>query len=205
MDQSVHLNPDTRTYERGVHFTLQRPGIPRFLRILPVPYLAIDLGTANTRVYVLGKGLIAEEPTNVQLKLYEDGLSGSMWGGGTGDGPHVFPMRSGVVNDIDAAATLLKPLIQRSQRFGIVRPQGIVCVPTDACQSERDALVEAVQFWSLRAHRCAGTIGSGSGKRISCGIAICPNARGHRQWHYRHRRHSLGADYLFQGDSNSLQ
>ncbi len=145
MDPSVNVDPGTRTYERGVHFILQRTGISRFRRILPVPYLAIDLGTANTRVYVLGKGLIADEPTNVQLKPYEDEISGGIWDGGAGDDTLVFPMRSGVVINIEAAATLLKPLIRRARRFGMVQPRGIVCVPTDACQSERDALVEAVQ------------------------------------------------------------
>jgi len=59
-----------------------------------------------------------------------------MWGGCTGDAAYVFPARSGVVIDIDAAAALLQSLIRRAQRFGMVRPRGIVCVPTD-CLPER--------------------------------------------------------------------
>ena len=122
-----------------------RPCISRFRRMVPIPYLAIDLGTANTRVYSLGKGLIAEKPSIVQLKPDEARLFGSMVGGCTGEDAYVLPVRSGIVIDIDAAAALLRPLIRRAQRFGLVRPRGIVCVPTGACRSERDALVEATQ------------------------------------------------------------
>jgi hypothetical protein len=64
----------------GVHSILLPPRISRIRRILPIPYLGIDLGTANTRIYATGKGLIAEDPTIVQLKRDETGLPASIWG-----------------------------------------------------------------------------------------------------------------------------
>jgi len=124
---------------------LRHSYISRFRRILPIPYLAIDLGTANTRVYALGKGLIAENPSVVQREPRETGLPV-----GTGDSraekdAYLLPVRSGVVIDVDAAVALLQPLIRRAQRFGLLRPRGIVCLPTGARQSEREALVEAAR------------------------------------------------------------
>lgn len=119
--------------------------ISRFRRILPIPYLAIDLGTANTRVYALGKGLIAENPSVVQREPGATSPSGRAGDPCIEGEACLLPVRSGVVIDVDAAVALLQPLIRRAHRFGLLRPRGIVCLPTGARQSERDALVEAAR------------------------------------------------------------
>jgi rod shape-determining protein MreB len=119
--------------------------VSQFRRIFPIPYLAIDLGTANTRIYALGKGLIAENPSVVQREPGEARLPGRTGGGRSEEDAYVLPVRSGVVIDVDAAVALLQPLIRRARRFGLLRPRGIVCLPTGARQSERDALVEATR------------------------------------------------------------
>jgi rod shape-determining protein MreB len=90
------------------------------------PDLAIDLGTANTRMCVMGKGLVADERSVIRV----------------GDSA-VSPMRAGVIEDVDAAAMLLAPLFRRARRLGLVRPRVLACAPTDACEDERAALVEA--------------------------------------------------------------
>lgn len=114
------------------------------------PDIALDLGTANTRLYAQGRGLLADEPSVVQVRP-ETGLVEAV-GFTASQKPLlergarlVSPLRSGVIADVDAAAALLKPLIKRASRFGLLRPRVLACAPTDACEAERDALTEAAR------------------------------------------------------------
>ncbi len=112
------------------------------------PDIAIDLGTANTRLYARGRGLIADEPSVVELRP-DTGEVGAVDGydlqsRSLKPRPSLIsPLRAGVVADVNAAAALLTPLFKRARRFGMVRPRVLACTPTDACVSERQALVEA--------------------------------------------------------------
>jgi rod shape-determining protein MreB len=88
------------------------------------PDLAIDLGTATTRLCT-ARSAIAEVPSAM---------------------PDVrsSPIRAGVVVDSEQAAELLAPLIRAAGRGGLLRPRALVCTPTDASAQERAALVEAI-------------------------------------------------------------
>jgi rod shape-determining protein MreB and related proteins len=99
------------------------------------PDVAIDLGTANTRLYVLDQGVVAEEPTTNGVAR-----SGDMW-----FQSEVAPMRGGVVHDIDATATLLGRLMKPVHKFGRLKSRVLVCAPSDANEKERSALLEAVR------------------------------------------------------------
>jgi rod shape-determining protein MreB len=57
----------------------------------------------------------------------------------------VSPLHAGVITDENAATALLKPLLKRARRFGLMRPRVLACAPTDACETERAALVEATR------------------------------------------------------------
>lgn len=114
------------------------------------PDIAIDLGTANTRLYARGRGLIADEPSVVEV--HPD--TGRVEAIDAGDIQSrslktrqslISPLCAGVVADVNAAAALLAPLMRRARRFGLVRPRVLVCAPTDACAEERQALVEATR------------------------------------------------------------
>lgn len=116
------------------------------------PDIALDLGTANTRLYARGQGLIADEPSIVRMqtdtgRIEEVGISAAF---SLKDKQHsiVSPLRAGVVADVKATTALLTPLLRRGRRMGILRPRVLVCAPTDACEEERAALIEAT--------RCAG-------------------------------------------------
>ncbi|HQR38728.1 MAG TPA: rod shape-determining protein, partial [Blastocatellia bacterium] len=108
----------------------------------------MDLGTANTRVCSSRRGLIVDEPSLVGVSAD----SGSVSAVGArarrladrGTAHAVRPLRAGVVDDVDAAAAMLAPMLRRAGGLGLVRPRVLACVPTDACETERAALVEAV-------------------------------------------------------------
>jgi rod shape-determining protein MreB len=88
------------------------------------PDLAIDLGTATTRLCT-ARSAIAEVPS-----ARADVRSA--------------PVRAGVVVDSQQAAELLAPLIRAARRGGLFRPRALVCAPTDTSADEREALIEAI-------------------------------------------------------------
>lgn len=118
-------------------------------KALADPDIALDLGTANTRLYARGQGIIADEPSIVRMstdtgRIEEVGVSAAF---SIKDKQHalVSPLRAGVVADVKATTALLTPLLRRSRRMGILKPRVLVCAPTDACEEERAALIEATR------------------------------------------------------------
>jgi rod shape-determining protein MreB and related proteins len=115
------------------------------------PDLAIDLGTANTRLYAQGHGLIADEPSLIKITpetgaVEAVGRKAARLASRQPNSPHsVSPLHAGVVADIDAASSLLQPLLKRTRRFGMLKPRALTCAPTDACEEERAALVEVTR------------------------------------------------------------
>jgi rod shape-determining protein MreB and related proteins len=125
-------------------------GLATGWRNLLAPDLAIDLGTANTRLYARGHGLIVDEPTLIKLQPG----TGAVEAVGTRAARlskmdqfayAISPLHAGAVADIEAASSLLKFFLGRAQRLGILRPRALACAPTDACKEERDALIEATR------------------------------------------------------------
>lgn len=113
------------------------------------PDVAIDLGSANTRLYANGRGLIADEPSIVKMRsdsgrIEAVGISAAFSFKST-DHAFISPVSSGVVKDIKAAAALLTPLMRRAKRIGLIKPRVLACAPTDACEEERAALIEATR------------------------------------------------------------
>jgi rod shape-determining protein MreB and related proteins len=125
-------------------------GLATGWRNLLAPDLAIDLGTANTRLYARGHGLIADEPTLIKFQAGTDvveavGARAARLSKMDQFAYAISPLHAGVVADIDAASSLLKFFLSRAQRLGILRPRALACAPTDACEEEREALIEATR------------------------------------------------------------
>ncbi|HZS08113.1 MAG TPA: rod shape-determining protein [Blastocatellia bacterium] len=147
------------------------PMLSNVRRVLADPDVAIDLGTANTRLYARGRGLVADEPSIVKLRP-DTGLVEAVGARaarksvyGTAPGV-VAPLRAGVVADVGAATALLTPLLRRVRRFGMIKPRVLACVPTDARENERDAVIEATRragasSVALAPEPLAAAIGSG--------------------------------------------
>jgi rod shape-determining protein MreB len=119
-------------------------------KALADPDLALDLGTANTRLYGQGVGLVADEPSVVQFHR-ENGSVEAIGSIALRNSLRnkeqilVSPLRAGVVADVGAAAAMLAPLLKRARRYGLIKPRVLACAPTDAREDEREALIEATR------------------------------------------------------------
>ena len=120
--------------------------------------IAIDLGTVNTLVWVAGRGLTLEEPTAIALDRATGRVAAvgqeadALAGKEAQDVEVVFPLRDGVVADLDATAAMLHGFLRRAlPRRGLLRPAAVVCVPSGATWVERRAVAAAAE---ARRPRC---------------------------------------------------
>lgn len=122
--------------------------------------LAIDLGTANTLVYVKGKDVVLNEPSVVAVKKDNKGQNKvlsvgnqakKMLGRTPGNIFAIRPMKDGVIADFEITESMLRYFISQvhnSRR--LVRPRIIVCVPTGITQVEKRAVKESAQSAGAR-------------------------------------------------------
>ena len=115
-----------------------------FRHILAQPSIAIDLGTANTRIYA-GQGEdFREEPSLVHhIRQDQDIQPPDAYLSYLNNKFTSSPLRGGVIVDIHNAVTLLKPLLKRT-RTGLRHPVSLACAPTDTTELERRLLSKAV-------------------------------------------------------------
>src|SRR6202162_6027809 len=118
--------------------------------------LAIDLGTANTLIYVRGKGIVLNEPSVVSIRqnggpngkkvIQEVGLAAKQMLGRTpGNSAAIRPMKDGVIADFTVTEQMLKQFIKRvlESRLFSPSPRIIICVPCGSTQVERRAIRES--------------------------------------------------------------
>src|SRR3954462_3838966 len=118
--------------------------------------LAIDLGTANTLIYVRGKGIVLDEPSVVAIRQ-EGGPNGKktiqavglaakqMLGRTPGNITAIRPMKDGVIADFTITEQMLKQFIKKvhDSRLFSPSPRIVICVPCGSTQVERRALRES--------------------------------------------------------------
>lgn len=122
--------------------------------------LAIDLGTANTIVYVKDKGIVLNEPSVVAVHQDSRGMkkvlavgneAKNMLGRTPGNIVAIRPMRDGVIADFDITEAMLKHFILSvHNRKSLVRPRIIISVPSGITQVERRAVRETVESAGAR-------------------------------------------------------
>ena len=116
--------------------------------------LAIDLGTANTLVYVRGKGLICSEPSVVAVSEDPGGRgqrvlavgheAKEMLGRTPGGIKAIRPIKDGVIADFEITEAMLRYFIQRAHNRGkLVRPRIVICVPPCITSVEKRAVRES--------------------------------------------------------------
>ena len=112
--------------------------------------VAIDLGTANTLIYVKGKGIVIREPSVVAIDRYSGkivavGSEANHMIGRTPDNIMVIrPMKDGVIADFDITQAMIKHFIRKANVVGIMKPRVVVCIPSGITEVERRAVEEAV-------------------------------------------------------------
>ncbi|SHD77950.1 rod shape-determining protein [Schnuerera ultunensis] len=112
--------------------------------------MGIDLGTANTLVYIKGKDIVIREPsvvaiqTNTKQVLAVGEEAKKMIGRTPGNIVAIRPLRDGVIADFDITQSMLKYFIKRSmQRRSLFQPRVVVCVPSGVTEVEKRAVEEA--------------------------------------------------------------
>ena len=122
--------------------------------------LAIDLGTANTLVYVKGKGIVLSEPSVVAVstgnrsknRVLAVGIEAkNMLGKTPGNIEAIRPMRDGVIADFEVTEAMLRHFIHKvHNRRTFVRPRIIVAVPSGITQVEKRAVRESAESAGAR-------------------------------------------------------
>lgn len=112
--------------------------------------MGIDLGTANTLVYVKNKGVVAREPsvvaiqTNTKQVLAVGEEAKKMIGRTPGNIVAIRPLRDGVIADFDITQSMLKYFIRKAyKRRTLLQPRVVICVPSGVTEVEKRAVEEA--------------------------------------------------------------
>ncbi len=121
--------------------------------------MAIDLGTANTLVYVRGQGIVLNEPSVVAISLARGrkqvlavgNEAKRMLGRTPGNIVAIRPLQDGVIADFDVAEEMIKHFIRKvHNRRSFASPQMIICVPSGSTAVERRAIVESAESAGAR-------------------------------------------------------
>ena len=121
--------------------------------------MAIDLGTANTLVYVKGRGVVLDEPSVVAIAdvrgrkqvLAVGNEAKNMVGRTPGNITAIRPLRDGVIADFEVAEEMIKHFIRKvHNRRGFASPMIIVCVPSGSTAVERRAIQESAESAGAR-------------------------------------------------------
>ena len=121
--------------------------------------MAIDLGTANTLVYVKGKGIVLNEPSVVAIEEYRGkkqvlavgNEAKQMLGRTPGNIHAIRPLRDGVIADFEIAEEMIKYFIRKvHHRRAFAMPMVIICVPSGSTAVERRAIQESAEAAGAR-------------------------------------------------------
>src|SRR5690625_3493629 len=135
--------------------------------------MGIDLGTANTLVYVKGRGVVVQEPSVVAIDKENNQVlavgeeAKRMVGRTPGSIVAIRPMEGGVIADFDVTERMLRHFISRAnRRIGLVRPRVVVAVPSGVTEVEKRAVIDAALSAGAKDARLieepmAAAIGSG--------------------------------------------
>ena len=112
--------------------------------------MAIDLGTANTLVYIKGKGIVLREPSVVAIDKERNTIlavgaeAKKMLGKTPGNIVSIRPLRDGVITDFEVTEAMLSYFIKRvHNRKSFVRPRVVVAIPSGITQVEKKAVIDS--------------------------------------------------------------
>ena len=134
--------------------------------------IGIDLGTANTMVYVKGKGVVLREPSVVAIRRDTGAIlavgeeAKRMIGRTPGNIVAIRPMKDGVIADFDITQAMLRHFVHKIMpNRSLFRPQVIICVPSGVTEVEKRAVLDATHQTAREAYLIeepmAAAIGAG--------------------------------------------
>ena len=112
--------------------------------------MAIDMGTSETLVYAQDTGLVLREPTVVAVDKFSGEMlktgqeAEKMLGRTPANIVAIHPIQSGVINDYDMTAQMLREYINRNTSFSLFKPRVLMCVPSSISGVEERAICDAV-------------------------------------------------------------
>ncbi|MCX7929068.1 MAG: rod shape-determining protein MreB, partial [Patescibacteria group bacterium] len=120
--------------------------------------MGIDLGTANTLIYLKGKGIILREPSVVAIRndntkqvLAVGDEAKEMIGRTPGNIVAIRPLKDGVIADFDVTQTMLNKFIRKvTNNSSFVKPRIVVCFPSGVTEVEKRAIEEATKHAGAR-------------------------------------------------------
>lgn len=119
--------------------------------------MGIDLGTANTLIYVKGKGIVLREPsvvainTNSKKVMAVGNEAKDMIGRTPGNIVAIRPLKDGVIADFDVTHTMLRKFIEKvSPKSAFTSPRIFVCFPSGVTEVEKRAIEEATKHAGAR-------------------------------------------------------
>jgi rod shape-determining protein MreB len=118
--------------------------------------MAVDLGTANTLVYVRGQGIVLNEPSVVAINVRDGrpvavGLEAKRMIGRTpAHIQAIRPLMDGVIADFDVCEKMLRYFIQKVHRGRFAKPRMVICVPSGITGVEQRAVQEAAEYAGAR-------------------------------------------------------
>ncbi|MEW6154239.1 MAG: rod shape-determining protein [Actinomycetota bacterium] len=118
--------------------------------------MAVDLGTANTLVYVRGRGIVLNEPSVVAVNVRDGrplavGLEAKRMIGRTPNHIQaVRPLKDGVINNFEITEKMLRYFIQRVHQRRWAKPRMVICVPSGVTGVEKRAVQEAAEYAGAR-------------------------------------------------------
>jgi len=118
--------------------------------------MAIDLGTANTVVYVRGQGIVLSEPSVVAIEvktgrpLAVGAEAKAMIGRTPSNIRAIRPLKDGVIADFEICEKMLRYFIRRVHQRGFPKPRMVICVPSGITAVEQRAVIEAAEYAGAR-------------------------------------------------------
>lgn len=118
--------------------------------------MAVDLGTANTVVYVRGQGIVLDEPSIVAINTRTQALlavgteAKRMLGRTPAHIQAIRPLKDGVIADFEMCEKMLRYFIQRVHQRRWAKPRMVICIPSGVTGVERRAVQEAAEFAGAR-------------------------------------------------------
>ena len=118
--------------------------------------MAVDLGTANTLVYVRGRGIVLNEPSVVAVDIKDwrplavGAEAKRMIGRTPSNIQAIRPLKDGVIADFEICEKMLRYFIHRVHQRRFAKPRMVICVPSGITGVERRAVMEAAEYAGAR-------------------------------------------------------